>query len=627
MRSILHERLGLRPPPCVAGGCCPMPKCVDNQCKTVYMGNCSSSSQSSESSALQCQGVCCLTFNGGCAGAGAQGLCGIPNELCCLSCATGSSSSASSSQGNTCQGVCCLTFNGGCADADAQGLCGIPNELCCLSCATGSSSSGDGNTHLECIGEACTPVQGGGADLCNSLSPDPCGTQQHASCQGLQCALIQGPGPNLCLGDNDCDPNDCGNGVLGGNEECDVGLACPAGRDCDFSDCRCRTGSSSSQRSSSSTGDTHLECIGEACTPVQGGGADLCNPLSPDPCGVGMRLVCQSLQCAVIMGSGPNLCLADTECDPNDCGNGIVGGNEECEVGLACPAGRDCDFSDCRCRTGSSSSQRSSSSVNPDDTHLECIGEACAPVFGRGTDECNPLFDCGSTNHLVCSGNSCTIASGAGPNDCSALLDCGTNSHLACQNNSCVPVSGAGPNLCGSSADCGIGSSSSRSSGGSSQSSSLPPSPRSSTASSTGPAQTHLECRGLTCSIVPGAGEPQCRLSSDCGTVSHTVCQGSQCVTVPGAGGNLCRSGLDCVASICGNGRKDPGEACDIGIVCPGNAVCNPSTCSCTDSPACGNRRLEPGEKCDDGNTRTGTAAPTAVSLKTIFLFAVATAS
>lgn len=53
---------------------------------------------------------------------------------------------------------------------------------------------------------------------------------------------------------------------------------------------------------------------------------------------------------------------------------------------------------------------------------------------------------------------------------------------------------------------------------------------------------------------------------------------------------------------VCGNGRREEGEACDLGI---GNEVGARCTSSCTE-PVCGDGELAPWEECDDGNTEAG---------------------
>ena len=62
----------------------------------------------------------------------------------------------------------------------------------------------------------------------------------------------------------------------------------------------------------------------------------------------------------------------------------------------------------------------------------------------------------------------------------------------------------------------------------------------------------------------------------------------------------MARGILVCIPPACGNGRYDPGEACDDGNNVSGDGC--PADCT---SP-CGDGILDPGEACDDGNTVSG---------------------
>jgi cysteine-rich repeat protein len=57
---------------------------------------------------------------------------------------------------------------------------------------------------------------------------------------------------------------------------------------------------------------------------------------------------------------------------------------------------------------------------------------------------------------------------------------------------------------------------------------------------------------------------------------------------------------LVCIPPACGNGRLDPGEACDDGNNVSGDGC--PADCT----PPCGDGILDPGEACDDGNSVNG---------------------
>ncbi|MBX3276034.1 MAG: DUF4215 domain-containing protein [Sandaracinaceae bacterium] len=55
-------------------------------------------------------------------------------------------------------------------------------------------------------------------------------------------------------------------------------------------------------------------------------------------------------------------------------------------------------------------------------------------------------------------------------------------------------------------------------------------------------------------------------------------------------------------APVCGNGRVEPGEACDDGNTTGGDGC----SADCTSNETCGNGVRDPGEVCDDGNTTGG---------------------
>lgn len=88
--------------------------------------------------------------------------------------------------------------------------------------------------------------------------------------------------------------------------------------------------------------------------------------------------------------------------------------------------------------------------------------------------------------------------------------------------------------------------------------------------------------------------------------------------------GGVCPPGLQCantgddricILVTCGNGRIDPGEACDDGNNRSGDGC--PADCS----PPCGDGVRDPGEACDDGNTIDGDGCSAdCTSLEGIFL-------
>jgi len=90
-----------------------------------------------------------------------------------------------------------------------------------------------------------------------------------------------------------------------------------------------------------------------------------------------------------------------------------------------------------------------------------------------------------------------------------------------------------------------------------------------------------------------------CDYASKCDEKTHTWIKGSPMAdnTSCNRGAGYCLNGV-CVYSICGDGVKQPNEACDSG---PSNGK---EGCSktCTIG-TCGNNQIETGEECDDGNT------------------------
>lgn len=90
-----------------------------------------------------------------------------------------------------------------------------------------------------------------------------------------------------------------------------------------------------------------------------------------------------------------------------------------------------------------------------------------------------------------------------------------------------------------------------------------------------------------------GAGEP-----SDAGAIDAGGCPDGEC---------------DAEIAVCGNGDREPGEACDDGNTSGGDGcsadcadvedgwICSLSG-DCSLAPACGDGELDPGEDCDDGN-------------------------
>ncbi|MEW5851548.1 MAG: hypothetical protein AB2A00_22350 [Myxococcota bacterium] len=106
----------------------------------------------------------------------------------------------------------------------------------------------------------------------------------------------------------------------------------------------------------------------------------------------------------------------------------------------------------------------------------------------------------------------------------------------------------------------------------------------------------NADCRaGYTCGVHDGAQVclPACTDHAQCGLTAHCDLAAGRCITAPG----------------CGNGRVDPGEACEP----PGSGVCN-EQCQVRVG-VCGNGLVETGESCDPPNGSTCNATCQGVEL------------
>lgn len=121
-------------------------------------------------------------------------------------------------------------------------------------------------------------------------------------------------------------------------------------------------------------------------------------------------------------------------------------------------------------------------------THKECVGAACAPVIGEGSDSCSGDGR-GVCWRYACSGLSCAQVAGAGSDSCSGTGQ-GVCRHLACSNFACQSVAGPGPDSCSlSNNNCET--------------------------------RSHSGCRGLSdtqryCTSIPGPGDDECNSDADC---------------------------------------------------------------------------------------------------------------
>lgn len=77
--------------------------------------------------------------------------------------------------------------------------------------------------------------------------------------------------------------------------------------------------------------------------------------------------------------------------------------------------------------------------------HLQCVGNSCALVSGRGRDQCLKAQDCVAAFHYRCQGTTCVIAEGEGEHQCTSHDDC---YHYICQDKACIKVEGDGTDQC-----------------------------------------------------------------------------------------------------------------------------------------------------------------------------------
>jgi hypothetical protein len=340
---------------------------------------------------------------------------------------------------------------GGMEECEIGVPCINPDEACdILSCTCDAKEE---DWHTECWGEKCVDVAGAGDLEC--IVDDDCIMQSHTECQDEECVEVQGPGGIECIVDADCIIGGvCGNGVIEGTEECDIGgglmLAgvrygatpdtCQMGMHCG-SDCKCSEGVFTPR-----CGDGYIS------GPLQGAneecdtGGRLGSPVLPDTCPWpltcsyicrceyeeeedGMHYGCSDGKCMLIAGEGYNECTYDSQCYHYECGD-----NFEC-VKLLFP-GTDKCFVDEDCF----------------ETHSECIEEECVEVRGFGQDECIVDADC-IEYHLECEGEECVEVEGEGQDECIVDEDC-MEWHTECIGEECVEVEGEGDIECVFDSDC-----------------------------------------------------------------------------------------------------------------------------------------------------------------------------
>ena len=350
-------------------------------------------------------------------------------------------------------------------------------------------------------------------------------------------------------------------------------------------------GSSSSGGSSQSSGGpiTHAICQNSMCVSVAGAGANEC-PTVGQPC-TPKHLTCIGNACTLVDGGGADLCLSDNDCTGSSSSGGSSGGGVTHAV---------CQNSLCVSAQGPG-------------TNTCVLGQACGSSQSSGS----PL------SHTICQNSMCVSVAGAGANVCTLGLPCGVTSHAACQNSLCVSVPGPGANTCVLGQACGSSQSSSNSSGGgqSCGNGQLDAGEECEDGNHTNGDGCSQTCR-IEPGRTPRCGDNILTSSEDCddGNVLNGDGCSSTCQRESGVCGNgILNTGEECddANRLNGDGcstacKTEPGTTprCDDNIVTvgedcdDGNAVDGDGCSStCQNEPGvCGNGTLNAGEECEDGN-------------------------
>ncbi|MCP4647038.1 MAG: hypothetical protein GY852_04780 [bacterium] len=308
-------------------------------------------------------------------------------------------------------------------------------------------------SHTECFEETCIDVNGPGQSECRIDDDCIVGDDTYLGCvDGALCISMFGSGQDECLVDKDCwddEPTSaCGDGVIEGNEACDIGGAlingiqypaapetCPMGQHC--SECQCVKGVFTPR-----CGDGYIsgqeQGANEECDTKKGTLPDTCIP--PEVCNSvcrceyleeddGMHYGCVEGGCMLIEGEGRNECMFDSDCKHYGC-------EDETCVMLYYPGDNEC-YIDEDCEI----------------THTECIDEECVDVQGLGKDECEWDPDCIIETHTECIEGLCEEVEGEGQSECLYDEDC-QEYHTECIEEQCVEVEGAGDWECLFDEDC-----------------------------------------------------------------------------------------------------------------------------------------------------------------------------
>jgi cysteine-rich repeat protein len=415
----------------------------------------------------------------------------------------------------------------------------------------------------------------------------------------------------------------CGDGVVNLGEQCDLGAdgGPGCGKDCTFF-CVADT------LNGNALCDDHDPCNGvETCGGVDAGPlAHTCLKGTPEPDGTpcGNDSACHAQVCAGAAVCGDGVVEGVEECDlgsnngtnmgcGTDCRWTCVPGDatRDCAPANACATQGTCNGSTHACTPGPPAADGT-----PCGTNQTCRAGACVSVScGNGVVEAPEQCDFGQGNGIGTGCETdCTFSCTLSPNDCVTPDVCqGTNTCTA------VTVGGSPGQKCvvGTPPNGGACDS-----GGTCQSNHLCGSPN----CGNGTLDAGEQCDWGTSTNVHGSGcEPDCTFSCSTSPLSSNVCPGADpcsaspevCQTVAGPAGN---GGQKCMAApqltactscgsgsgVCVNRTCRPHQCGDGCLVAP--ETCDPpdngQTCDSTcQRIVCGDGKVTGNEQCDDGNT------------------------
>ncbi len=263
-----------------------------------------------------------------------------------------------------------------------------------------------------------------------------------------------------------------------------------------------------------------------------------------------------------------------------------------------------CSTHSCSCSWNSATNVCGSTWGNP-------VGSVC----GNGIQEAGEQCDLGAQNGQPCSACSSTCTYTAiDPNQCGGGCPEGTTlcSDGTCSSNCVHTDTDPSSNGCSNPANdnqqdhCNSGLSCSLIGGGNNPA----------CCNTVSDGVCNLLCASVDPDCIPSVGS--CTKDSDCN--SGAKCISGVCeITPTSCTGVTCPTGYTCNSGICASGSGTP---CTTLTACPSGEICNNGICvtnggGSTGAPVCGNGKVEFGEQCDLGaqNNATGTGCDTSCKL------------